>query len=810
MSDKILAMFNSISPADYLISNPYSSSCNRVFKSLFKSEDFLDSFYFMSNKTYERLATITSLSNDKTKNTVFITGFRGCGKTCFMNLLSSIISDKYSIPSYDVCKNEDISLVTKFYGSGFENERKKEIAEIEGKYSASKKEIINELRPYLKLDGYDETDANAINKYINKELKGEAIFLNFDKGNGKNDQKPFEEKFIAKMQKLIEDIIHNKSNFDKSPFACLLDFYQRNSATIDDLLENDCCLFDFFEFIEKEVNRARELRTIKRELITCLHKLNLEQLIFILVLLNISCNICAKTKTEKKLFFLLDNMDIFYKNNILDQSMNEYSNFIEDMNSLVQEIDIAKGDNHEWVQYYEQANFIFAMRETTTIQIADQFLDRLEFVAKYFDISMDTDKAYVVEKKFNFVNKYRSQIENKDFLQKMDYIHRICTDVYVKKNIFPMFNNDFKRAIICIADICKNNAEYIEEKIELLDTNHAYNKNGARGILFRLIYNEFKNEHYFNDIGVEWDNSGENSFTPSRIILTVLYNLLPEYERNYEQGTPDFGKMNPTIIELHRLYDYVKPFMNEKVFARSLVGMYNLKNAKKWNHLITFDNIKNVTEDDLEKELCKNGNQKAVMLRITCAGTNYIKFICTHYEFFSCRFTKKTLPLFCKWNSIYSNEYKNYNFEYTLNRVYKSVEMCCKNLTEFNKILFTINRDGKVEESDYLFKNKNEKEGNFHEERIIHRHITYLDNYRRHLILDIYPKKVKEINEKIIDIIEKYIALLNNDAFGDMSKSLITELTYCIKYIKDKKYNDITTEISRDAYKILMEKKENE
>jgi len=39
---------------------------------------------------------------------------------------------------------------------------------------------------------------------------------------------------------------------------------------------------------------------------------------------------------------------------------------------------------------------------------------------------------------------------------------------------------------------------------------------------------------------------------------------------------------------------------------------------------------------------------------------------------------------------------------------------------------------------------------------------------------------------------------------------IIIELTYCIKYIKGKEYNDTTTEISRDAYKILMEKKENE
>ena len=425
---------------------------------------------------------------------------------------------------------------------------------------------------------------------------------------------------------------------------------------------------------------------------------------------------------------------------------------------------------------------------------------------------MDTDKAYVVEKKFNFIDAYRKQIVNVDFLRQMDCIHRICTDVYVKKNIFPMFNNDYKRSIFCIAEICKNNTDYIQEKLVLLDTDKAYNKNGARGILFRLIYDEFKKEHYFDEIGVEWIGNRKNSFTPSRIILTVLYNLLPEYERNENNISTNFETMNPTRIALHRLYDYVEPFMNVKTFVRSLIGMYNLKSAKTWNHLITFDNIREVTDEELEKVLVeyKNGKQNDVMIRITCAGTNYIKFICTHYEFFSCRFTKKTAPLFCECNNLFSNEYKNYEFEYILDRVYKSVETCCEHLVGFNKIMLGIHKDGKLDESDYIFKNKNEKTGKFHEERIIHRHITYLDNYRKHLINDIYPNNVMEINEKIIKIIEKYIELLNNELFGDMSKALVVELTFCINYIKGKKYNDKVTEISRDTYKLLMEGMRNE
>lgn len=805
MDNEIMDMFNTITPSDYLISNPFSSSCNRVFKKIFNPEDFLSHFYFISNMTYERLASITALTTDTTKNTVFITGFRGCGKTCFMNLLNSIIESKYVIPDYDMCKEEELSLLRKFSSSADIDEKAKEISETNNNYCISSNNILNELRPYLILNGYEQNNL-SISKYINQTLKGKSIFLNFEKGNSKNEKKPFEEKFINQIEVLITELIEKREKCELNPFSILCDFYHINEATFDGLLESENSLLDFFEFLESKVVVAKTFSEIKRQLYNILKNLNLEQDIFVLVFLHIANNICLGTKQH--LFFILDNMDIVYKNNILDQSMNHYANFIEDINSLVQDIDKNKGNNRAWIQFYEQANFIFAMRETTAMQIADQFLDGLELVAKYFDISMDTDKAYVVEKKYSFIDQFRNNITNKDFIEQMNYIHLICTDMYVKKNIFPMFNNDFKRSILCIAEICKNNVNILYEKIELMNTKKAYNKNGARGILFRLIYDEFKKEHYFDQIGVEWRGNQKNTFTPSRIILTILYNLLPEYGKNENNVITNFDKMNPPRISLYSLYEFVAPFMSIKTFVRSLIGMYNLKNARTWNHLVTFDNIKDVTENELIKILSSNEPEEhgEVMIRITCAGSNYVKFICTHYEFFSCRFTKKSMALFCGYNSIFSKEYKNYNFEYVLSNVYKSVESCCSKLASFNELLLSNLKEDKLSESDYIFKNKNEKDGRLHEERIIHTHIRYIDNYRIHLINDIHSDKVQEINEKIILVIENYINLLKNELFGEMSKALIVECSSCIKYIKSKNYIDKTTEISRDSYKILLER----
>ena len=91
MTEEIIKMFNHITVTDFLVANPNSSSCNKAFKRIFRGTDFLKEFYIVSNKSFERLAEIAYVSNDITKNTVFITGYRGCGKTCFMNFLDKII-----------------------------------------------------------------------------------------------------------------------------------------------------------------------------------------------------------------------------------------------------------------------------------------------------------------------------------------------------------------------------------------------------------------------------------------------------------------------------------------------------------------------------------------------------------------------------------------------------------------------------------------------------------------------------------------------------------------------------------------------
>ena len=811
MRDKIIKMFNNISAADYYISNPYSSMCNKAFKKIFCSKDFLKYFYLLSNRTYERLSTIANVSEDSTKNTIFITGFRGCGKTCFMNLLNSLIISEYEIPEYKECKEQEKELVALMSQEKIEEEKKR----IDEKYKNSSNNINITIRTQMHLMGMESIEKNYAS-FLNSSLTGKSVFLNFEKGNSSNDDLPFDKKFILKIEDIINDIICSKGTGTANAiFANIINLYNNNINAFNNTFEYRNTFLTFIKFCEEKLLKAKNFSEQKIELDKVLDELNLEQLICILVLMYCSVNLEEYKNTNKKykIFFILDNMDIIYRTTILEESMHEYSNFIENMNSLMEEIE--NTDDSIWNEMYENITFIFAMRETTAMQIADHFIDEVEFVVKHFDISLDIDKSLVVEKKYQYVKKYQNEIENEDLKRTLFKIHKICTDYYIKSNIFPMFNNDYKRSMTCITSICEKNEGLIDQEIQLSRTKSDFNKNGARGIIFRVIFNEFLTKRYFEKIGMEPPANHNQNFTISRPILTLLYNLLPEYDKE-EFNDEDNERLIPETISLAHLYSLCRPIMEKKRFIDALLGMFSLKKAPTWNHLITFDNIKKVTYQELDVYLTKLENDKNIQrendieLRITCAGSNYIKFICTHFEFFSCRYTKNTLPLFANDNSLFSEDYGDYNFEYIIRTVYNAVVKCCEKLEIYNQTVIKYQQDNggvPLLESDYVFKSKEDNMGRLHEERIIHWHIRYIDNYRMHLIKDIYiekRKKIKEINKKIITYIEKYIDLLKNPLFSNVSMVLNRELTVCIKYIKQRNYYDITTQISRHSYKQLQ------
>lgn len=91
------------------------------------------------------------------------------------------------------------------------------------------------------------------------------------------------------------------------------------------------------------------------------------------------------------------------------------------------------------------------MRETSSMVISQHHLERLQGGSEHFDISSDIDKSSIIIKKYNFLETHKNIIDSEKLQKYVNNIHTICEDVYVKKYVFTMFNNDYKRLIACLA-----------------------------------------------------------------------------------------------------------------------------------------------------------------------------------------------------------------------------------------------------------------------------------------------------------------------------------------------------------------------
>ena len=108
-----------------------------------------------------------------------------------------------------------------------------------------------------------------------------------------------------------------------------------------------------------------------------------------------------------------------------------------------------------------------------------------------------------------------------------------------------------------------------------------------------------------------------------------------------------------------------------------------------------------------------------------------------------------------------------------------------------------------VTELDDLLDSLYVKDRQFHEERIIHNHITYLDAFRIYLICGPLKNDVIDVNKCLLKYIKEYLDLLKNDGqfYSANSEVLFDELSICIDAIEKKEYNDTTTIISRGYYR---------
>ncbi len=802
-------MINTVKPKNYLISDPFSKIGNADLGGKINDKLFFNEFNVISSKTYLRLAMILDVVKDPNKNTIFITGFRGSGKTTLVNLLKQIVDNNITLPSIQSIYNEET-----------EDRDFDECDLIMKRYNTDVQDIKNILEYYI--DPEELITNDIIPNFIQMNLSGNVTYINFEKETT-DHQKPIEQVLNSRIKKEFKEIfsIHKQSYILQQ-----LNNYIISIPSINDFESIEGLYFQKFTNFIQENTSADNWDLFLNDLDKNLVNLNINQLLCILTLINIAKH--TKSNIRKKEFFIFDNIDNIQENErrVLDDFLISYSVYIGLMTQLMR--DFSKIGIE--IDFYKDMTFVFVMRETTTMLINDHFEDRLINFSQHFDISSDIDKGKIIKRKKLFLEKHSQYIKNPRLKEGVECIYNASLDNYVRAFIYSLFNNDYKRMVGCISEICQSKKKYlIEQQVNMIKQPCnpkiiSSIKYGSRGILLRLIIDHFREQEYFSRIGVDQNISRSLKYTPARIILTYLYG----YQSDHNDR---FMISDERPVFLHDMFDELKPHFSDaediarNIFVDTLWGMFSLRTSESWNHLITFDSIKSVSKNAITSAIL---NKENVRVRITCAGRYFLRIICTHFEFFASRKKPSSLPLFAEENNIQKDN--KYHFELIIDEVYKKVVECCNHLLISEENIYIrkhkYNRQTLLE-NNCFFCNENNRAAT-HSERIIHSHIQYLDAYRLFLINGSFKYNITDINKILINYIKKYLKLMKpccdclkescfnctkssyklgahkgviSGHFSDNNTLLYKELMSCVNVIESSEYTDSQTEISRDFFR---------
>lgn len=786
---KLNEMLKRVFAPNYLIANPFSKLGNEDLNGTMTSRIFFENFHSYSNEYYVHMAEIFNLANNPNMNTVFITGFRGCGKTTFARHLISILSEE-----------ETLRYVPDECGS-FTQDNENDVAtganELYDEFS-----VLLDLDPLTNNENAIDANQDHINE-IGNGLQGKGIYINFEVGTN-STQHPIEHKLAQNLKKLIIKRVVNANHL--WVFSELSKIYSSCKSGFDDFETHGThyisTVFDYIDTLAEKKDIVTD--EVEKEFDKLIFYLSKAQLLLFIVLIDMLLltvdnypNVQA-SDFKKKIFYVFDNIDIIYDTRVLDDFIQDYVFFIENMSRLVSRI-------NECTQYqfslYDNFVFIFVMRETSSMSISDHFHDRLQFLSLHFDLSDTSDKSKIVQKKHDYLLGNLQQNNNRRLFRSVHRINQICSDPYIRRNIFPMFNNDYKRSMSCLSEIIDRNIKEIEDFLHINSNDVDYCKRGARGIIFRLIFKHFKKNGYFDDIGLTNANLAAYKLTPSRLILTYLANI-------QIQQNPHFLQNDNDEVQLTTLYNNFQNIFSDNseenlnAFLNAIWGMFELRTSHSWNHLITFDAIKHISFNEVSQQLLNPSiNKTPIKIRLTCAGRNYIRFMCVHFEFFGTRFSNIKYPLFSSACSTFIPDRKKYYFELVMEDVFNAVEKCCENLdaTEHRAFIASGRYDiYSFLQSYFCYKNPDNANSYFHLERIIHNHIGYIDDYRLYLINYVFTGNVVDINKRIIKIIKKYVALLIKYPYvEEKNRDLIQSFNECIQSIEDSKYESVTIRIAR-------------
>ncbi|MDR0790857.1 MAG: hypothetical protein LBO06_08730 [Bacteroidales bacterium] len=692
---------------------------------------------------FEQLVLESKMNNllkDKAKPLIFFKGWAGTGKTTFLNLFCKDF-EKQNI-DYKVC-------------------------------------LLNFNEHTTPIEGY-----KMINVFIRKFITG--IYDEIQKKDIEDQflstiyEKTRKADFKDKIRWILPD---NPNSIDSSTFL--------ESKTIEIL---QCFLISLK--ISKSIDSVD---------FSVLNELNTESQLFICILL------CTEVTTQNKFVFVFDNVDalsqVFIAQRLLRLAINlEY---------VLNQAQIKEG---------VEAKFILSLRE-----INKPYLDSLLAVG----IGIETNKRVL------------AQSENLDFnVRELNYVYEILKkrsrtyyynnpnennkniNIIIEDNIednynetlIYLFNYNIRVMTSALAKIVDKDYDYriTADLSEIYEPNGFVNgeikkepiKEGIRGcvLLHILEYlSQTDDDNILHNLVAEEIDLFKKDISPFRLIMTLLCNL--SQNCNNDVSISDVVKRikKTGYSSPESLKSFIKQCYTPSN-EQSLLMFKKIKDSfftgKKDSNILE---IEEEIKGDIYIAIDDNKVENKHLFNVGYQNMAFVKSIYIHYEWFNFLCYKRknkrrnTCSLFEATNLLPSDKSK-YVFEqqiedvfnFTRNEIKNTDRHFCEKRCECENTcekdcqkIERLNQEiARFKDSDFCYSKKNGRKL-FYNTRIISRHVTYLEKFRKYLFnseafsssIDSNKKQygsksAADIQIFILDYIEKYLTLYCNRKIKDSLETL--------------------------------------
>lgn len=488
------------------------------------------------------------------------------------------------------------------------------------------------------------------------------------------------------------------------------------------------------------------------------------------------------------------------------------SRFLQDFqSSLVDANVLRKAGNFVSDISMNSFHFIFCLRDANGALANHHIASRTLFNVVPFNIAFrPAFYHHILNRRLDFaVALYGKEHEfGRIRLDTIDEIFkRLTEDDYFQDAFIPFFNGDYRTTVKALINILEHTRDARDFATKLSYTSRGH-------LLFGLVrYGLGDNylEKYF-----EAQIPSRGWCYIDRVLLTVIIN-----RSKYNRGKHRIGMSPSELSESYYLVDTIQQLERFYTVGDVLAAISRcfLYHERDWVHLLTISNLRitRLGQSDFIREYAEKYEKReglepadraklnAVKVRVNPAGFTFVRYILTHFEFYS-NLVKNSGPLTLIESELDTRPEK-FEFEVLIDRVIKLVEAHIKSMEQFFAERYTpvVGSPEDFYRSDYCFRhqgtaNMASEQGYFHSTRIITSHINYIDHFRIKVLTDFRHRALEalqDVNARLVERVKTYIELLRASIDERAKRDFIGDFEEAIHVIESDCQKMAETRITR-------------